>query len=191
MPPRTTPDRSVARPTTDRGSREGLRRGRLAPHWVHACGRATEPPRSRLRAVPARQPPTEIRGSPAAILQHSCAKEDDMKDAAMMIGWDRPIPGKEGLALELFATAVTYFETQKKQGVIDSYEPVLLAAHAGDLNGFVLVRSAPDKLSHLRKEEAFLKLITKCNVALEGFGVIDAYRGDSLNKMMEIYRQSV
>lgn len=114
-----------------------------------------------------------------------------MSDAALFIGWDRPIPGKEPIALELFAMARSYFDDQKKKGVIESYEPVLLTAHAGDLNGFMLIRCSFENLSKLRRDENFLALITRCTLALQGFGVVDAYRGGSLEQILELYRQNL
>lgn len=114
-----------------------------------------------------------------------------MKHAAMFIGWDRPVPGKEAKSLELFAVANKYFEAQKQNGTVESYEPILLGAHSGDLNGFMLIRGTPDNLASIRRDEEFLKIVTRSNILLEGFGVVDAYRGDSLDKIMELYRQNI
>ena len=114
-----------------------------------------------------------------------------MKDAALFIGWNRAVPGKESLALELFAMATTYFEGQKKKGNIENYEPVLIGAHAGDLNGFMLIRGTPEKLAALRRDDEFLQLIVRSEITMQGFGVVEAYRGDGLNKMMDLYRKNI
>ncbi len=114
-----------------------------------------------------------------------------MKDAALFIGWNRAVPGKESVALELFAMATSYFEGQKKKGNIESYEPVLIGAHAGDLNGFMLIRGTPEKLLTLRRDDDFLHLVVRCGIALEGFGTVEAYRGDGLARMMDLYRKNL
>lgn len=114
-----------------------------------------------------------------------------MNDAALFIGWDRPVAGKESMAVELFATAQNYFEKQQKKGLVESFEPVLISAHAGDLNGFMLVRGTPENLAQIRRDDEFLKIVIRCNVALTHFGVVEAYRGQSIKKVMDIYRQSI
>ena len=114
-----------------------------------------------------------------------------MKDAALFIGWKRAVPGKESVALELFSMATSYFEGQKKRGTIEGYEPVLIGAHAGDLNGFMLIRGTPEKLAAVRRDDEFLQLVVRCEIALEGFGAVEAYCGDSLTKMMDLYRKNL
>jgi len=114
-----------------------------------------------------------------------------MKDAGLFMGWKRPVPGKESMALELWASAVSFWENQKNKGRIESYEPVLLAAHAGDLNGFMLIKGKADKLGELRRDKDYLKLVARCGILLEGFGAVDVYRGDGVQEMLDIYRQSI
>ncbi len=63
-----------------------------------------------------------------------------MADGAIFIGWNRPVPGKEQQAMKLWQDSMEYFEKLRSDGRIESFEPVLLTAHGGSLNGFVLVK---------------------------------------------------
>ncbi len=110
---------------------------------------------------------------------------------ALFLGWDRPVSGKEAFALELFATTIKYLDRKKKDGFVESYEPVIVGAHGGELNGFWLIKGKPEKLAIMRGEDEFLRLITKANIALKGLGVVDAYVGDELARLMKIYGESI
>ena len=109
---------------------------------------------------------------------------------AMYVYWDAPHSGKEGVALELFATAMAYYERKKQEGVIETYQPVLLSPHGGR-GGFILIRCAKGKLNSLRDEDEFNRLTTRGNILLRGFGTVDAHVGDSLDAMLQVYRESL
>ncbi|HSR30912.1 MAG TPA: hypothetical protein VLY63_10130, partial [Anaerolineae bacterium] len=68
----------------------------------------------------------------------------------VFVGWDRAVPGRETASLELFQEFHVYLGGLQGQGTIDSFETVLLAAHGGDLNGFVLIRGEQGKLDAMQ-----------------------------------------
>ena len=45
-------------------------------------------------------------------------------------------------------------------------EPILLGAHGGDLNGFILIKADEAKLDTVQHSEKFLELITKVGAQL-------------------------
>jgi hypothetical protein len=51
------------------------------------------------------------------------------------------------MALALFQEAMQYYAQLQHQGEIDSFEPVQLESHGGDLQGFLLLRGDTDKLA--------------------------------------------
>jgi len=68
----------------------------------------------------------------------------------------------------------------QSEGRIESFEPVLLTQHGGDLNGFVTVRGEAGKLSEIREDDTFTDLIVEAGYCLEGFGVVAGFIGDGL-----------
>ena len=66
-----------------------------------------------------------------------------MANAALVIGWGPVVPGREQKALQVFGEAIQYYTRLQQQGQIESFEPVALEPHGGDLNGFLLVRGDP------------------------------------------------
>ena len=107
-----------------------------------------------------------------------------MANAVLFIGWKRPVPGREQQAMGLFQKGIEYYAKSQSEGKIESYEPVILAAHGGDLNGFILVKGDAVKLSELRREDAFIENVIEAGFCLEGFGVIDGAIGESLTNSL-------
>ncbi len=101
-----------------------------------------------------------------------------MADYGLFIGWNRPIPGREVEANEVFQQSVGYWTKQAQEGNIENFEPVLLARHGGDLNGFFMVRGERAKILGLMDTEDFKNLMMRVDHIAEGFGYIEAVIGD-------------
>lgn len=114
-----------------------------------------------------------------------------MKDHGLLFGWNRPVPGKEGQALELYGTCIEYWAKKKNEGVIDSFEPVLLGNVGSKLGGFFLIRGDGEKLAALRRDDEFIALEVRGGVLLEDLCLVDAYFGESITTLMETYRKSI
>src|SRR5437879_6361468 len=96
-------------------------------------------------------------------------------DAAIFIGWNRAVAGRENDALELFAHTINFWQGQIKAGNATSFEPVILRPHGGDLNGFFLIRGDRNKLNTVKESDEFLAIVSRAILLLEGVGVNDAY----------------
>jgi hypothetical protein len=110
-----------------------------------------------------------------------------MADAGLLIGWDRVDSGKDALAVELWAEMLTYLRRLHAAGQIASFEPVLLGAHGGKLNGFVLVRGQQELLDRVRNSEEFLLFNVRANKVLDGFLVVRAHFGEEVAKIFRLY----
>jgi hypothetical protein len=112
-------------------------------------------------------------------------------NSALFIGWKLPVVGREADALELFGSFVGYLGKQQAAGAVDSFEPCLIAPHGGDLDGFILVRGERSKLSTMRFSEEFEDLVSKCLVSVDGFGVVEAYVGESVTTQLQRYSKNI
>ena len=95
-----------------------------------------------------------------------------MANGVLFIGWNRPIPGREQQAMDLFQRAMEYYAKSQSDGKIESFEPVLLNHHGGDLNGFILIKGDEEKLMELWREDTFVDSVIEADYCLENFGVI-------------------
>ncbi len=110
-----------------------------------------------------------------------------MSDSGLLIGWDRVAPGHEATAVELWAEMLHYVRSLHATGQIEKYEPVLLGAHGGSLNGFVLLRGAADRLETIRNSDEFLLLNIKANKGLIGFTVVRAHFGEEVGRILRLF----
>ncbi|HEU4785099.1 MAG TPA: hypothetical protein VFS83_17310, partial [Ktedonobacterales bacterium] len=84
-----------------------------------------------------------------------------MANAALFIGYGPVVAGRAQQALQVFGEAVQYYGRLQQQGQIESFEPVFLEPHGGDLSGFILLRGDRDKLNSARYSEEFLRLTNR------------------------------
>ena len=94
-----------------------------------------------------------------------------MANQALFIGWNRPARGREEQAMKLWGKSMEYYGKLQTEGRIESFEPVILTAHGGDLNGFFLIRGDADKLSEIRREDDFVNFTTHTSILLKRPGL--------------------
>ncbi len=111
-----------------------------------------------------------------------------MAGDALFLGWGPVVRGRELKALEVFQETLAYYGTLQQDGRIDSFEPVLLAPHGGDLAGFILLRGSRASLDEIRSSDEFLRLVARAASIVDDVGVIDAYTGDALARQMGIFQ---
>lgn len=87
----------------------------------------------------------------------------------------------------LFNDATAYYIRLQQAGVIESFEPVILSPHGGDLSGFIMLRGDRAKLDALKGNEEFIRLNSRASMMLDNLGVIDAQIGASLAASLAIY----
>lgn len=110
-----------------------------------------------------------------------------MAQGALMIGWGPTVRGREKKALEVFNEAIQYYARLQQQGTIESFEPVFLQFHGGDLQGFVLLRGDREKLSALQSNEEFMRISNRAALIVDNLGIINAYIGEELQKLLADY----
>jgi len=114
-----------------------------------------------------------------------------MADSVLFIGWDRARSGKEKEALELFSSTLAYFGKQAAAEQIESFEPVFLDFHGGDMNGFLLIKGSGPKLAALRASDEFRDLMVKADLAVAGLGTIDGFCGEGVTREMGRFQRSI
>jgi hypothetical protein len=119
------------------------------------------------------------------------SKEAEMADFGLFVGFGYPVRGRERQAVKVFNEAVEYYARLQQQGEIESFEPVFLEPHGGDLNGFTLIRGDRDKLASIRTSDEFARLSIRADLIVEGFGVIGAQLGEQIETLMGVYNEQV
>ena len=107
------------------------------------------------------------------------------------MGWHEPRLGRESLAGELFTATLSFYQGKVDDGTIESFEPVILSRHGGDLNGFFFIKGNVDKLDALKQSSEFKDLTMKAIYCLDGYGLIDGFVGEGLQDIMQHWMKSI
>ena len=105
----------------------------------------------------------------------------------VFVGWNHVVRGREAASMELFQDYHQYLGALQGEGTIDSFETVLLAAHGGDLNGFILIRGEAGKLQAMQVSEEWMKFSTRAGLLLEGNGTVLGATGDMVMQWMNLW----
>ena len=114
-----------------------------------------------------------------------------MADAGLFIGWGEVVRGRETEALEVFNETLGYYGRLQEEGSIESFEPVFLEPHGGDLSGFILICGDAEKLASLRVSEEFTRFSLRAGLIVNNFGVVGADLAERLQRQMEYYTEQI
>ena len=112
-----------------------------------------------------------------------------MADFGLFIGFGFPVRGREEAAVKVFQELLGLLGGQMTQGNVESFEPVFLQPHGGELSGLVLVRGQEDKLGALVASAEFQRSMTRAQAIVEHFGVVNCQMGAELQKQMGSFLQ--
>ena len=114
-----------------------------------------------------------------------------MADAGLFVGFGNPVRGREDQAVELFNETIGWYSRLQEEGEIESFEPVFLEPHGGDLGGFILIRGDAEKLSKLRVSDEFTQFTIRASLCVDSIGVVGADMGDRLRRQMAYYTEQI
>ena len=114
-----------------------------------------------------------------------------MADSGLFIGFGAPIRGRERQAIKVFNETFEYYSRLQQEGEIESFEPVILEPHGGELGGFFLLRGDQDKLARLRGSQEFERRTVRADLIVENLGIVGAALGDRLMSQMAVYGEQV
>jgi hypothetical protein len=118
------------------------------------------------------------------------SKEGEMADEALFIGWGEVVRNRERKALEVFNETVQYYGQLQRDGTIESFDAWFLAPHGGDLDGFFLLHGERERLDEVRRSPEFEVVLTRAGMIVDRVGVVSAYTGDALGRLMGHFDQA-
>jgi hypothetical protein len=108
-----------------------------------------------------------------------------MATAVLFLGWDRPVPGREGEAFKfVMGEGLQILGKFQQQGFFERLERVALTPHRGTTNGMLLLFGDRAKLDELRRTDEFEHFSIKLTTLFEGYGVVPGVNGEGLDRAM-------
>jgi hypothetical protein len=114
-----------------------------------------------------------------------------MADSGLFIGFGLAVRGRERQAITVFNEVFEYYSRLQQEGEIESFEPVLLEPHGGDLGGFFLLRGDQDKLARIRSSQEFERHTARGQLIVENIGIVSAALGDRLTSQMALFAEQM
>ena len=111
-----------------------------------------------------------------------------MADYGLFIGWGALVRGRELKGLEVFNESIQFWADHQKKGNIESFEPVLLTPHGGDLAGFLLIKGEGAKLDQIKRSDEYLALNTRAGQVVDDLGFVDCLLGAKLQEQMAEFK---
>jgi hypothetical protein len=112
-------------------------------------------------------------------------------DAGLFIGWGEVVRGREDRALDVFNETLELYGQLQSDGRIESFEVALLDPHGGELQGYVMLRGSEDQIDAVRRDEDFIRLMTKASLIVDDLGIIPASIGEGLARAISIYQEEL
>jgi hypothetical protein len=110
-----------------------------------------------------------------------------MSSNAIVYAWNRPLPGRETTSAEHFQEFFAYLAEQKENGLVESFDTVLLEPHGGTFNGFFLVRGEPAKLAQLADTADAIRHQVRADLHLDGFAILRGVTGAAVEERIELW----
>lgn len=113
-----------------------------------------------------------------------------MANDAIFTGWGAVVRGREQKALDVFQETVQFWMQAQQDGRIESFEPILLEPHGGELAGFILARGERSQLDAIRTDPAFQRLVARAGAIVDDLGVVAGFGDDALARQLELFRET-
>jgi hypothetical protein len=93
-------------------------------------------------------------------------------------------------ARRFFGESLQFYGQLQQDGKIESFDAWFLAPHGGDLAGFILLRGERERLDEIQRSPDFERLQTRAGMIVDGVGVVSAYTGEALGRLMGQFEQA-
>jgi hypothetical protein len=115
-----------------------------------------------------------------------------MVNAALLVEWGMPMPGRELMALEAFATHVGWWEELKTRGRVHGYHVYgLTTGQFGARSGFVVIDGTTEQIDALHHSEDFRANLDVVLTCVNDVAVGIAETGAGMTQRMERYGKTV
>jgi hypothetical protein len=112
-----------------------------------------------------------------------------MLSNAILLTWDRPLPGREQLGTQLFQDTLQYMGALKSAGTIESFDPLFLEPRGVGIAGLILIRGEPHKLVELTQQDEWTKLMLRAQMTLKNPALLRGFMGAVIGERMKIWSE--
>jgi hypothetical protein len=113
-----------------------------------------------------------------------------MADRVLFISWAAPIPGREERSLEVFNDTVGLYGRFQQDGMIESFDVVLLNAQH-DVEGYMELRGTHEQLDAVQENEEFRRTLVDASLIVENLRVAEGVTNEGVARDMAMYQEAI
>ncbi|MBK0394714.1 hypothetical protein [Ramlibacter algicola] len=114
-----------------------------------------------------------------------------MKTNAILLTWDRALPGRELLGTELFRDFMKYAEGLKNEGAVESFDVLYLEPRGVGIAGYFVFRGAPQKLTALTERDDWVRMMLRSQMTLKNPALVRGYAGPAIGERMKTWAELI
>jgi hypothetical protein len=108
----------------------------------------------------------------------------------IMYSWKRSLPGREALSAQHYDEFVAYLSELRSDGLIDSFEPVLLEPN-GRMSGFFLIRGPDAQLAQVLDSPAWSEHIMRSTMHLDEPVLAYGFSGEAVGDRLRAWAKHI
>jgi hypothetical protein len=110
-----------------------------------------------------------------------------MRTNTVMYTWKRSLPGRERESVAHFSDFVGYLTRIQGEGLIASFEPILLEPNGSGIVGFFLIRADPSKLDPMMNSNEWNEHIVRSMFHLDEPALLYGGSGAMVEQRMTLW----
>jgi hypothetical protein len=114
-----------------------------------------------------------------------------MADRLLFISWGATVRGREERALEVFNGALAFYGRCQNEGLIESFDVVLLSPSGGNVNGYIQLHGSAEQLAALRENSEFMRVLTDAQLIVDDLAAIDGFANQGVADQIALYQEAI
>ena len=113
-----------------------------------------------------------------------------MADRMLFISWGAPIAGREERSLEVFNDTVGLYGRFQQDGMIESFDVVLLnSQHV--IDGYMELRGTHEQLDAVRENDDFRRTLVDASLIVQDLRVAEGVTNEGVGRDMALYQEAI
>jgi hypothetical protein len=114
-----------------------------------------------------------------------------MADRLLFVSWGATVRGREERALEVFNAALAFYGRCQNEGLIESFDVVLLRPSGTSVDGYIQVHGSAEQLAALRENREFMRNIVDAQLIVDDVAVVDGFANQGVAEQITLFQEAI
>ena len=94
-------------------------------------------------------------------------------------------------AQQVFNAALAYYGRCQNEGLIESFDVVILSPSGAGINGYVQLHGSAEQLAALRENREFMRITVDAQMIVENLALIDGFANQGVADQVAMYQEAI